>query len=252
MIPVYVPSKGRAGRSSTLSALAAEGTTRRVTVVVPSTEEASYQKEYSALGWQVMTQRARGVQAARQTILDEARALGEEWLWMLDDDTTGVYGRNIEKRFHRISYETAFTFMERVVKIDFHGIPVMMAGPQFRHRAWSGPDTERDVHLRNFILVAPLAGFGYWPHVKEDLDMVLQVLTAGASTLRFNAVAFDSPTMGTLEGGCSEDYAAGALEEASAALVEKWPGIVSLRFNEKQGRVENRVNWRAARQIGTS
>lgn len=251
MIPVYIPSKGRSGTASTLASLEDEGSDH-VTVVVPPGEVRRYRERYDSPGWAVIRQRGHGIQGARQTILDDARSMGHEWIWMLDDDTRAVYFRHGATRFRRTTYAEAFAFMERAVKIDHHGIPVMMAGPQFRHRAWSGPDTERDVHLRNFILMAPLAGFDYWPHVKEDLDMVLQVLAAGASTLRFNAVAFDSPTMGTLAGGCSEDYAAGALEEASAALVEKWPGVVSLRFNEKEGRVENRVNWKAARQIGTT
>lgn len=249
MTPVYVPSKGRVGRSATLSALLNESHPE-VCVVVPQGEAGAYRGEYP---FTVISQvGGPGIGNARQTALMNARAAGHESIWLIDDDTRASYRRRNGTGFERTGLSEAMAEMETLVygMVAAGSAVPAMYGPQFRHRAWQGPDAEWDVHLRNFINISTEGNLNYWPHVKEDLDMVLQIITRGGHTLRFNAYAFDSPTMGTLEGGCSDDYAAGALDEATLHLKEKWPEIVSMRLNEKEGRVENRVDWQRARHLG--
>lgn len=249
MIPVYVPSKGRAGRSTTLSALSSEGF-QAVTVCTTPSEESRYRESYASQGWTFIQQGRPGIQGARQAILETARERGEGFIWMLDDDITSVSQR-VGSSYPKMAFKAALATIESdaraIQEKEADRRTIAMVGPQFRHRAWAGPDYEWDVHLRNFILINPWH-VEYWDHVKEDLDVVLQYLAKGFNTLRFNSYAFDSPTMGTLAGGCSEDYAAGALDEATRALVEKWPGVVSMRLNPRTGYVENRVNWKRARE----
>ncbi len=249
MTPVYVPSKGRAGRASTLRSLSEEAHPA-VWIVTPPEETQQYQEAYgSQSGWHVVPQRGEGIWGARQSILEHARveafAAGGQRFWMLDDDCTGAFWRDAAYRLKRSSLSAIMTNMEDVVR-RFEA-PAAMYGPNFRHRAWSGPATEWDVHLRNFVNVDMAIPFDYWDNVKEDLDMVLQIITSGRHTLRFNAYAFDSPRMGTTEGGCWDDYLTGALDVASQLLPQRWPGLVSLELDDASGTVTNRVNWKAVR-----
>lgn len=242
MTPVYVPSKGRSAGSQTLRALTAEAYPG-VVICSPSDEQSLYRERY---GWPVIEQEGTGIGNARQTCLQHARAMGHERFWMLDDDVTGAFVRS-GTRFEKSTIGRIIDLMESAVELSGSRDYVTMFGPNFRHRAWSGPPAEMDAHLRNFVCLRTDVPGDYWPHVKEDLDMVLQIITAGGHTVRFNFVAFDSPRMGTTEGGCWDDYLTGALDAASMALASRWPGLVEVKLDDASGMVTNRVNWRAVR-----
>lgn len=241
MTRVYVPSRGRAGGSSTLRTLSEEGV-RDVWMMTPPEETRRYEAEYDR---PALAQPGKGIGDARQAILTHAREEGLERYWMLDDDITGTFYRRGATRLVRESLVVVLSKMEHA--IDGSGVQRVAAfGPEFRHRAWSGPPTVWDVNLRNFVCVNTAAPANYLPILKEDLDFALQVINAGWHTLRFNAFAFDSPRMGTTEGGCFDDYAAGLLDDSSKVLAERWPGIISLGLNA-DGYVESRVDWKALR-----
>lgn len=238
---IGVPSKGRAGKSATLAMLDEQD---EVTVAVPVEEQSVYESIYPHFA--ILPVEEPGIGNARQALLTAAR--NDEWgaFWMLDDDITGFFWR-VGRKLVRTEIGPALNLMEDVLSEQKVG-PVALAGPQFRHRAWAGPDVEVDKHLRNVVHVEPQAPIDYPPILKEDLDVVLQALTQGWHTVRFNLVAFDSPQMGTSQGGCREDYDAGKLDDACRALVERWPGLVEYDLDNKTGRLTNRVNWKAVRE----
>lgn len=248
MTRIYVPSRGRVGRSSTLTSLAEEEH-RDVVICTPPAERRAYRGQYAGLGWTVIAQDGEGIGPARQSILSHARLAGLDRFWMIDDDTRGAYIREGATRFKRSSISVIAAEMEAAISAMEQGGArgIAMFGPQFRHRAWGGDTLEVDVHLRNFVCASTDIEGDYWPLVKEDLDMVLQVITQGRHTVRFNVYAFDSPRMGTVDGGCFDDYAAGALDVATELLPKRWPGLVTIHLNPDTGYVENRVNWKAAR-----
>lgn len=242
---IGVPSKGRAGKSATLAALRGA---EDIWVVCPEDEIEDYRVAYPWVTG-IWGQTHPGVGMARQQLLTLARLYDTGPFWMLDDDITGAFARRKDGKFDRMDLGAMIFEMMEYFETDTLGQQrVALAGPNFRHRAWSGPGFEKDRHLRNFVWVNPEAPIDYWPHLKEDLDIVLQALTQGWATARTNLYAFDSPQMGTSQGGCRDDYDAGKLEEACRALVEKWPGVVELRIDPKTAQLTNRVNWKAARE----
>jgi hypothetical protein len=238
---IAVPSRGRSGKSATLEALRGRAD---VVIVAPVDDVEAYESAYD--DFLVVPQTGKGIGGARQDILDFARAHDTGPYWMLDDDITAVFERD-GVRFHKIHIDTALAFMEQqIAYVDAQLLA--LAGPQFRHRAWTGDDVERDKHLRNFVRVNPAAPIEYWPWLKEDLDVVLQSLLAGWHTLRFNSIAFESPQMGSTPGGCQPDYAAGLLDEACQRLAGKYPGIVKVKLNMTTGAIESPVDWREVRR----
>jgi len=241
---IGVPSRGRAGKSATLEALRGRDD---VIVVCPPEEFGAYAAAYD---FEMIMPDNPGIGIARQALLDHARDFNLGPFWMLDDDITGAFVRRDDKLVRFDLYEALHSMENWLIDNVMDGYHrVALAGPNFRHRAWSGPDVEWDKHLRNVVWVNPDAPINYWPHLKEDLDVVLQSLLAGWHTIRWNSFAFESPHMGSTEGGCKPDYDAGKLDEACRALVEKYPDVVSLKLDMDTGQLTNRVDWRKLRTM---
>jgi len=249
MTPVYVPSRQRCGASATLRLLSEEGHPD-VSIVTPPGETQKYAAEYDLPGWRVIPQQGTGIGLARQSCLEDARERRKPRFWMLDDDTTGAFERNAARRYERRTLSEIMSAMVSLVNLTGVSHAFALFGPNFRHRAWSGPDAEPDTNLRNFVCVNTNAPIAYQDMLKEDLDAVLQAITRGWHTYRFNSYAFDSPRMGSMQGGCRDDYEAGKLDDATEKLKERWPDYVTIRFNEKEGYAENRVDWKAVRLAG--
>jgi hypothetical protein len=246
---IGVPSKGRAGRSQTLAAVLGQGIDvpgHEVWIVCPAIEINAYRDAYPWVTY-IWPQDGPGIGSARQTLLRHAREIGTGPFWMLDDDITSTSVKLVGGPMGKVALPHFLSMLDSVL-VPYLNEKIALAGPNFRHRAWTDPyGVHMDVHLRNFIRVNPAAPIDYWPHLKEDLDVVLQALMAGWHTVLFNQFVFDSPQMGTSAGGCRDDYDAGLLDEACRALVEKWPGVVSLRITE-EAQLTNRVDWREVRR----
>lgn len=249
MKPIYVPSKGRAGKSPVIDRMLAEGA--RLFVVVTYDDFDVYVAQYGA-GLDFIIQDRPGIAGARQAILEHARYAGFDWVWMLDDDTTALHVRDeVERRYGAALAEwgPAMTEMEGWAQFVQGGERLAMAGPAFRQFGWGAESIEPNQHLRNFILLRPDVPADYWPMVKEDLDFTLQLLTSGWQTMRMAHWGFQAPAMGTIVGGCMEDYAAGALIDATYALETRWPGLVrAVVTGDAQFPVESRVAWARLRK----
>lgn len=79
--------------------------------------------------------------------------------------------------------------------------------------------------------------------MKEDVDFMLQRLTAGWSNITVNKFAMNKPAMGSTSGGLSRRYAANENSACAHAIAEEWPDILTLK--RKRGGWDVRVNWSA-------
>lgn len=240
MIPVYVPSKGRAGQSATLTSMSRDGVS--ASVLVPDAEASSYRAAHP--DHNVIGTTMEGIGPTRQEILRQARVDGHPYIWLIDDDITGMFWRWSGK-FHSAPWPDALGWMAKEVG---SWPTVAVAGPNHRQYAWSGPEHVANRGLRDVVLLKTDGPWDYWPFYLEDLDICLQALSAGSHTLRFNTVAYSAPGMGTLPGGCYDGYQAGALEDARRALHDRWeqlaPGLLSMLLHPK-GYIQTKVKWNA-------
>lgn len=240
---IVVPSYGRAGSSATLKAL--DGV-ENVIVAAVEEEADAYTAAYPLVP---VTTVPRGIGPARQAILQLARRSGWGPFWMIDDDILSTSIRLVGGPLGNVPMPYFIETLESVLA-PYLNEKIALAGPNFRHRAWVDPyGVHMDKHLRAFVRVNPAAPFDYWPHLKEDLDATLTVLLRGWHTVMFNQFVFDTAQMGANDGGNSAAYERGELDEACKALVEKYPGVVSLRLNEETGQLESPVNWRRLREM---
>lgn len=214
------------------------------TVFVHQSEEDAYRTEYPNAT--IVTHDLTGIGVIREAMLTLARS--KPFAWMVDDDVRNLFERT-DGKLRRVTWRVALDRMEAEVASDWP--TVALAGPSARQYAWSGPDRFFNRHVPQVVLINTAAPIDYWPHLLEDIDVVLQALTAGWHTLRWNVWAYEVPQMGTVKGGCWDDYQAGKQEQAMELLLARWreraPGLVGVRLN-KRGYVQTVVRWKDFRE----
>lgn len=232
---IYVPSKGRAGRSSTAEKLLEQGID--FILAVPAGERLEYDRAYPDVDILVTPP---GIGPTREAIRRFAIAEGQRWHWQIDDDITNFYERQDDVQVRQGNWKPALVGMQDVA---MRHPSVTLAGPQFRQFAWQGPDWIYNVSIRNALLIRDDADGAFWQYVKEDLDFALQLLHHGQDTIRFNRWSMSSPQMGTSAGGCAEDYEAGALSASSKLLMARWGQGYMTLSEDRRGYLANRVKW---------
>lgn len=235
---IVVPTRGRAGRSATLDVLAGGAD---VIIATPDDNADAYADAYPNTP---IVPVPHGIGKARQVILERARYEGWGRFWMIDDDITGVFRRLEDNLLRACPMREALQAVEREIE-PLRANRIAIAGLCWRQRAWSAPRAEFDRHVGAIVLIDPAAPVNYWERHGEDLDLVLQALAAGWSTVRFATYAYTTPSGGTVDGGAKPDYDAGAQEEGVLALAAKWPHVEA-RLSNRTGRLQARVDWKAA------
>ena len=247
MTPIYIPSRGRAGDAPTIHGVIAAGF--RPLVVVPMGERNAYAKAYPYAS--IIALALSGIGRVRQWILTNARTMGHERMWMLDDDLTIAKRDAYNDPYRPCSWSEALLEMEDVCA---HGAPgrerLALAGPMPRQFAWTQDAALWNRRCGYAVLIDTKAPFEYWPFYHEDTDAILQVLTQGWKTLLMPRFAFSTPAMGTKSGGCQDGYRAGEGVHGGQVLIEKWashPGLVTSQIN-KAGATVTKVDWKRFRE----
>lgn len=244
VFPILIATKGRAGKSSTIAALLADGLAPLLFVEPQDT--AAYTLAYPGTPLVTLEHDDQGIGYVRQAILEHARATGLGWYWMLDDDITALYqvvkGRNV-----KVSPSTALAGAQAL----FVGVAdVAQAGLEYQQFAWSA---RRPIAFNSYCDVAVCVNvertrmLRYRSEVdmKEDRDFTLQVLSMGYRTARVCAYAFSAPKNGSNAGGLYDAYASDGREaQASLRMAELWPGVCR-PVVKPDGRHDVRINWRA-------
>lgn len=244
VFPVLIATKGRAGRSATITALLTDGLVP--TLFIEPQDSAAYQDAYPGVPLVLLEQNNQGIGFARRAVLEHARANGLAWYWMLDDDITAFYqvvrGRNV-----KVSPSTALVGAQ-LLFTDVAG--VAQAALEYQQFAWSA---RRAVVLNGYcdvavcINVERTAMITYRSEVdmKEDRDFTLQALATGFRTLRVCTYAFAAPKNGSNTGGLYDVYATDGREaQASQKMAEFWPGVCC-PVTKPDGRHDIAINWKA-------
>ncbi len=243
---IIVPTRYRAGKSATLAALQGRD---YVLIATPADEVDAYAAAYPNTP---VMEVPHGIGIARQVILEHMRLFGAPF-WMLDDDITGAYGTTPHpdgtRRLHAVDIAEVVNGIEAVIAANGWE-RVAVAGPNWRHRAWSAPAIEEDRHVSQFVRIDPNGPANYWPHFAEDIEFCIKSILAGWHTYRINLFGFSSPQNGTLEGGCKPDYDNGAMEAGLSALAAEYP-FVSTGLNNKTGLLKADIDWKMLDRMTT-
>ena len=184
----------------------------------------------------------QGLYFARQFILDHARAHGQEWYWMLDDDIVGFF-EVVNGRCARSSALGVLT----AASLLFVDAPLIgQAGLEYRQYAWASQDEYKlDSYCDVCVAIrsSVLADYDQRFKLKGDRDFTLQVLSEGFHVMKITRFGFDSVANGSNVGGLKDLYLQGVEPTMSSLLVAKWP-LQAQHYTKKDGRQDVKIDWK--------
>lgn len=234
--PIFIPTKGRAGRATITQVL--DESKLQYTLVVEPQEVEDYKAAYPNADLMILAESDQGITYARQAILDYCREEGISWYWQIDDNISGFRASN-EKVTARAALSAAEPYVGDYTNLALVGLDYQ----QFAFRQ-EKPFT---VNTRAFccVLTRTDTGIDYRPEteMKEDVDFTLQHLDTGRwATLLVHHHAMDKPPMGqNKHGGLVEQYQSKQHEMAARVLCAMWPDYTDL-VNKRIG-LDAQVSW---------
>jgi hypothetical protein len=241
--PIYIPSKGRAGRRcKTANYFADEGVP--FMVVVEKSERDAYAKAFGAEQVLVLPFENRGsVIPARNWIKEHATAEGHERHWQFDDNI-----RNIKRLYRGERIRCCATAALRATE-DFTDRyeNVAVSGMNYESFAFGKgvPPFVLNCHVYSCSLILNSLPNEWRGRYNEDTDYCLQVLSDGWCTILLNAFMVDKSLTMTMKGGNMDElYQDDGRLAMARALERLWPGVVETRrrFGRPQHVVKNA--WR--------
>lgn len=246
MLDIVIPSRSRPYNQITLNNLARNlwGIT---TIVAP---EDQYQQYRDSVPDEVVVLpfEETGISDKRNYILHSKEA-GK--VIMLDDDLQ-FYKRDLDgSRFSPISQDQTNEMIESIVDyLDRYPMVGLTDKFMSHTRPRNFVECSRFNQVLGFnreLLPSPWPTFRI-PH-DEEHDVHLQLLTRGCKTAVLTE--FTKSDRPNSPGGCSDWRNAEVLKEVHTALVQLWPGIVTITEDPKQEKPNRaRYNWREAKRVG--
>lgn len=237
--PIFIPSKRRPD-SVLINKLL-----QNSYVVVEPQDRLLYEAKIGKGRLVVLPESDRGIGFVRQFILDNARAKGFDWYWMLDDDISGFYFTQ-DTKLIKVEPDKALCAAETLISKQAN---IGQAALEYAQFAWSQTKPVKifgycDVAVAINTELTQLANYRSEMNLKEDRDFTLQILASGARTMRCAQISFRAPKNGSNKGGLHEVYAKRGKEEAAVdRMCEAWPGVVSKQV-KKDGRIDCKIDWR--------
>lgn len=225
--PIFIPSKGRAGRSTTCANLDAVG--RDYTLITTPEEAEGYRACYKG---EVLPLQREGMRIGqiRNAILEQ----GQEWVWMMDDDIEKLLGC-IGKKKYAHSWEILAWIEEQIISYKMQEPRLALAGLTWRmdERKTRGGIWDSQVyHLLAFHLpTLKTIRYDEALFFHEDNDILLQILLQGLRTIKLTDVGYKTHFPGkTKGGGLTALYQARRheTEDAERLLQRYGPEIVSI------------------------
>lgn len=170
-----------------------------------------------------------------------------DWWWQIDDDISGFYN-TINRKNVKISPDKALYEAQEL----FKKLPVAIGSLEYQQFAWS---QTKDFKLNSYAdCVVCFNSKRTKPYnydenqqLKQDRDMVLQVLKDGHFTMRTCKISFAAPTMGTNKGGLQAIYREEKEKTSVEHLIKKWgKNLVTMQIKQQaQGnRYDAKINWK--------
>lgn len=237
--PIFIPSKGRFDKCQTALLLEQAGLNYKI--VVEPQELDAYQSRFGSEKVISLPENDRGISFSRQWILEQ----NDNWYWQIDDDIRYFY-QTIKNRNVKVSADVALSGAEKIIRSSDNVALGALAYSQF---AWS---SDVSVKYNTYCYITVLidgnvkAFANYDPSLilKEDVDMTLQVLSAGFRTAQVQTFSHAVPKMGSNKGGLQAAYAQEHLiKQDVERLSEKYPEVIK-PIIKRNGSLDARVNWR--------
>lgn len=237
--PLYVISKERANTALTPRFLAADGVPFHLVVEPQQERSYAYRFPKASILTLPFSNLGQGSFPARNWCWDHALAGGAKRHWILDDNIGQVrrlYGGKRIPSDSGPAFAATEDFVDRYENVAIGGMNYQMfvtpASPPYR----------TNVHVYSALCIRNDLPQRWRLRYNEDVDLCLQVLTAGFCTVLVNLFMIDKKTTMTMRGGNTDKLYAGDGRLKMARTLEKtWPGIVTV--DRRWGRAQHVVDW---------
>jgi hypothetical protein len=184
-------------------------------------------------------QNSQGIAYVRNFIIEWAKANGEQWIIMCDDDVNqfGFYKNGIK---NKAGAGIWFDIKQKAEKLPFE-----IFGINYLQHAWH----EKKAYSINksFVEVCVLLNVDKinWSYrkefnLKEDRDFVLQTISKGNGILRFNKHYYSCPAVGTNKGGLQNEYQAKRDEDSAYKMYYEY--APHTKMQNKDGRIDVKID----------
>tara|TARA_A200000159_G_C7335027_1_gene344693 strand:- start:2666 stop:3391 length:726 start_codon:yes stop_codon:yes gene_type:complete len=173
-----------------------------------------------------------GITYVRNFMLTWCKKNKHSWSWFCDDDIT-QFGKYDGKTKKTDAYELHKVY-DKAKRLPFE-----IVGIGTRAFAWT---SKKSVSINSkfvegcVLMNTEKINWKYREDTKEDRDFCLQCIQNGHGILRFNTIFFDTPVIGTNDGGLHEWYQTKKDHDASKKLVLTWSPWIKLK--QKHNRLD--------------
>lgn len=245
MTPIYIPSKGRAGRSKLLSEN--EG----FNVVVEPQEQHTYKMNHPSHNIIVLPENNMGITYVRNFIKDTTEGLEIARYWILDDDIQAFYYRAGNKMVKCDIYEALAG-----AESQFEKEKTDLGALEYQQIAWSAGNkniiTNGYCDVCVYVSNVASEGIRYSPEVegKEDRDFAMQFIKEGLKVHRTTLYAFSAPKNGSNAGGLKEIFydLSGREQKCCDEMIKKWGNQICEQITKPDGRRDVKINWNKIKQ----
>jgi hypothetical protein len=226
--PIYVLSKGRAGKALSMNNFEEAGL--KPIIFVESEEEIEYRKYYKNVV--VLPESGRGISYVRNFIKQYSIEQGDEWHWQVDDNILDFRIR-LDNKNVKFSCRNILSMAEYITdqynNIGCAGLTHTAFAFAKKNHLSINRQTYSCVLVNNSVPI-------HWDYGPvEDTDYSLQVLSKGLCTLLFDKLLINKEVTKQGNGGNENTNEWRLLR--SKKLQEKWPQA-KFKVTEQYGRVK--------------
>jgi hypothetical protein len=241
--PIYIVSKGRSDSRLTSKALDEMGVDYRIAVEPQEYDDYAAVIEPRKILVLPFSNHGLGSYPARNWCWEHSISQGASWHWVMDDNISGFIRLNRNQKNVCKSpaiFKACEDFVERYENVAQAGLQYRFLGGGNRREM---PPFRLNTRIFSCILIRNDVPFRFRLKYNEDVDLSLQMLSAGWCTVLFNAFMQNKAATLTVKGGNTEElYDNGSLKKEKAQmLVDTWPHMASLV--ERYGRWHHRVDF---------
>ena len=247
---IFIPSRGRATRQTTLTSLP-DSIRKRCTLVIPKDEFQQYSATTEVYGCKMANPDLDGIGAVRQWCCDRSK----DKVLMLDDDLVFATRRTDDPtKFRDATDQEIVDLISQVeYNLEFYahvGVSTREGGNRDTNPEAFNTRLLRMLAYDTTVLRKEGIRFNQIP-VMEDFYVGLSLLTKGYGNIKLNHMVHNQGGSNT-EGGCSE-YRTPEVQAAAAHLLAGYfPDFVTVVYKETKAawgggtRTDVRIQWKKA------
>lgn len=242
MTPIFIASKGRAGKSELLSQLNTVTDRYSITVFVEPQDMELYSLYYPNLYLYNIGHNNKGLPFVRNFMLQYAYNNDLIWYWNLDDD---VKLFEVEDGKCKHAY---IDILQKAEQYFINDLSIGQVGLEYQQFAWSSKNEYSYnsycdcVVCINVDLCHKLV-FDENSVLKLDRDFTMQVIKSGYRTMKISKYAFGSPKNGSNVGGLYDVYKTNMEEINCIYMEQKWGKEICKHIIKNDGRHDIKIEW---------